>query len=104
MPLSKLSIEQILMNKWSEKWFDFVKQNPDKPWNWHGISRNPNVTWEIIQANPDKPWHWSEISRNPMTSARNNYIRTELFPICQNLLGNLVNSNIIKYIIIPLLI
>ena len=28
----------------------------NKNWNWRGLSRNPNITWEIVQANPDKPW------------------------------------------------
>ncbi len=41
-----------------------IKANPDKPWCWDGISRNPNLTMEMINANPDKPWDWDEISRN----------------------------------------
>jgi len=41
-----------------------IKENPDKKWNWYGISLNPNITWEIIKANPDKPWHWGCISYN----------------------------------------
>ena len=36
----------------------------DKPWNWNGISANPNITWEIIQNNPDKNWNWNCISWN----------------------------------------
>jgi hypothetical protein len=42
-----------------------LKLFPDKPWNWYWVSRNPNITWEIISANPDKPWNWNEVSRNP---------------------------------------
>ena len=38
---------------------------PDKPWNWNGLSANPNITWEIVQENPDKPWDWSWLSENP---------------------------------------
>jgi hypothetical protein len=44
---------------------DIVRANPDKPWDWSGISSNPSITWDIIQANPDKPWDWSGISSNP---------------------------------------
>ena len=32
----------------------------DITWNWNGISKNPNITWEIIQNNPDKDWNWEE--------------------------------------------
>ena len=28
---------------------------PSKPWDWSGISRNPNIILEFINANPDKP-------------------------------------------------
>lgn len=28
---------------------------PNKPWNWHLLSSNPNITMEIILAHPDKP-------------------------------------------------
>ena len=38
---------------------------PDKPWNWKGISRNPNVTMDMIERHPDKPWHWDYVSLNP---------------------------------------
>lgn len=38
---------------------------PDKPWNWHSLSENPNITIEHVLANPDKPWRWGSLSRNP---------------------------------------
>ena len=45
---------------------DIIRDNPEKKWNWDGISSNPNITWDIIiRDNPDKPWNWYEISRNP---------------------------------------
>ena len=44
--------------------WDIIVANPDKPWNRDGISQNPNITWDIIAANPDKPWNWYVISRN----------------------------------------
>ena len=31
---------------------------PAKPWDWYGLSCNPNITWDIVQANPEKPWYW----------------------------------------------
>ncbi len=44
--------------------WDLVRDNPNKSWVWHYISRNPNITWDIIQNNPDKPWNWQYISLN----------------------------------------
>jgi hypothetical protein len=32
-------------------WFDYINNNPDKPWNYLHLSANPNVTWEIIKLN-----------------------------------------------------
>ena len=43
----------------------FIKNNPNKNWTWHEISRNPNITFDIIKNNPDKEWHWWYVSRNP---------------------------------------
>ena len=40
-----------------------IDMYPDKPWDWEGISRNPNITMEFIEANPDKDWNWHLISR-----------------------------------------
>ena len=48
-------------------WFDYIKENPDKNWNYSYLSANPNITWEIIQANPDKDWNYSALSSNKMS-------------------------------------
>ena len=44
---------------------DVIEKYPDKPWNWNGISKNPNITMEFIEKFPDKPWAWVCISCNP---------------------------------------
>ena len=44
---------------------EFIEKYPEKPWNWYGISRNPNITMGMIEKHPEKPWHWDWISRNP---------------------------------------
>ena len=31
-----------------------MKKNPNKPWNWRGISKNPNITMKFIEKNIDK--------------------------------------------------
>ena len=43
----------------SIKFFNFIIDNPDKPWSWNSISHNPNITMDIIKDNPDKPWDWN---------------------------------------------
>jgi hypothetical protein len=25
--------------------------------DWYGLSRNPNITWDIVKNNQDKPWY-----------------------------------------------
>jgi hypothetical protein len=44
---------------------EIVKANPDKPWNYNGLSLNPNITWEIVCKNPDEPWNYYYLSFNP---------------------------------------
>jgi hypothetical protein len=45
--------------------WEIVQANPDKPWCFFWLSKNPNITWEIVQANPDKPWNFKMLSKNP---------------------------------------
>ena len=54
-----------IKNKLTNHLWTLIRLNPDKPWDWYGISQNPNTTWKIIQTHPDKPWNWNEISWNP---------------------------------------
>jgi hypothetical protein len=42
-----------------------IQTYPKKPWNWYGISCNPNITMEFIEKHPEKPWNWYKISNNP---------------------------------------
>ena len=53
------------MQEWSATYFQVILDNPDKDWDWYELSKNPNITWEIVQQHPDKPWNWSALSRNP---------------------------------------
>ena len=50
---------------WNTHYFRFIEKHFDKPWNWVELSRNPNITWDIMEANPDKPWVWYSLSCNP---------------------------------------
>jgi hypothetical protein len=44
---------------------DIITNNPDKPWSWFGISFNRHVTWEFVEKNIDKHWNWYYVSQNP---------------------------------------
>ena len=48
-------------------WILSILNDPtfERHWNWYSLSKNPQVTWDIVQANPDKPWDWRWLSRNP---------------------------------------
>ena len=61
-----------------EKFMKLINDNPDKPWNWRGISKNPNITWDIIKNNPDKPWNWNGISRNPFSYEKELFIEKRM--------------------------
>lgn len=37
-------------------------------WNPRGVSRNPNVTWDIVEKNPEYPWSFYDLSFNPNIS------------------------------------
>ena len=38
-----------------------LEKYPEKPWDWSGISSNPNVTMEMIEKCPNKRWNWYNI-------------------------------------------
>ena len=57
-------LRDYIKNILCKEFIEFIKNNPDRPWDWWEISSNPNITWGIIEANPDEPWDWMVISRN----------------------------------------
>ena len=45
---------------------EIIENNIDKDWDWtRGISKNPNLTLEIIEKYSNKNWLWYYISINP---------------------------------------
>lgn len=42
-----------------------IETFPDKPWNWHRVSRNPGITVHFVNNYPDFPWDWIGLSSNP---------------------------------------
>ena len=52
-------------HEWKEAFWKFIENHPEKPWDWRGLSANPNITFDIVLAHPDKPWNWGCLSNNP---------------------------------------
>ena len=51
---------------WQKHWFQYILDNPDKPWDYTMLSMNPNITWDIIENNPNKPWNYNFLAHfNP---------------------------------------
>ena len=44
--INKLNVD------WSFEWFEYIRNHPDKSWDYESMCGNPNVTWELIQAYP----------------------------------------------------
>ena len=60
-------------NKWDTTWWSFMMEHESKL-DWYNLSMNPNITMKYIKENPDKPWDWNGISRNPFTRDKQDYI------------------------------
>ena len=58
------ALRKTIQHEWHERWWQFILDNPDNPWEWTGISLNPNLTMDFINVNPDNPWKWRAISEN----------------------------------------
>ena len=69
-----MKLRKAINKEWSNRYFKFIRDNPDKPWNWIWISSNPNITMKIIKENPMQNWIWSYISQNPFTKEKEDFI------------------------------
>jgi hypothetical protein len=47
---------------------DIIEQNKQYPWEYKYVSENPNLTFEFIQNNINVSWDWYKISKNPNNS------------------------------------
>ena len=63
--MQTINLYNEFFDDWSEKWFQYILDNPDKHWNYNQLNSNPNITWEIVQDNPDKHWNYNWLSLNP---------------------------------------
>ena len=63
-------------NSWSAKNSPSTLALPcsSLPWNWFGVSLNPNITFDNVLAHPDKPWSWKHFSANTFSKAKQRFI------------------------------
>jgi hypothetical protein len=47
-----------------------VLANPEKPWEWSGLSCNPSISMKDVLANPEQSWDWGSLSWNSSTSMK----------------------------------
>ena len=57
---------------------DIIEKYLDKPWNWYGVSCNSNITMDIIEKYLDKSWDWISISENPFNYEKELFIETRM--------------------------
>lgn len=49
---------------WSFYWFEFIKKNDKKSWNWSCLVTNPNVSFDVMKSNHQYPWLTIELCLN----------------------------------------
>ena len=47
-------VEDEWKEKWKEQFWNVIEDNIDKPWNWICLSKNPNITIDIVLAYPEQ--------------------------------------------------
>jgi len=45
-------------------WYDYILLHPEKSWKYDYLSRNPNITWDIVSSNPQIKWDYQFLSKN----------------------------------------
>ena len=63
------NLDKYIQSKWGEHYWNFLMKYEDKL-SWDYISQHPNITMEMIENNPDKPWNWKGISKNKFTKEK----------------------------------
>ena len=61
-------------HEWTETFWKFIENHPEKPWDWSYLSSNPNITFDIVLAHPEQPWDWNDLSQNTFSKAKQQFI------------------------------
>ena len=86
-----------LEEEWTRGYWKFICDHEDNI-NWFDISKNPNITWEIIQDNPDKDWGWYGISQNPNITGDTVQNNPDKDWLCKSISGNTMAKGKAKWI------
>ena len=65
-----------------------ILDNPDKPWDWEGISMIQNLTMDFINANRNEDWNWILISDNPNITMKDILDNVSTAQLCALLRGD----------------
>ena len=61
---SSCQAEKVTKIKICDYFMKYVKEHPNLPWSWQGLSRNPNLTMKFVEHHLNLPWDWSKMSYN----------------------------------------
>jgi hypothetical protein len=68
LPISRMQLSEHPVTTWAKICLPQVRAGGRRRgirWDWRGISRNPNMTWEIVADNLNCDWAWNWLSSNP---------------------------------------
>jgi hypothetical protein len=65
---------------------EIIEQHPDKPWNWNGISTNPNISTDFIEKHIDKI-NFRCLSRNKFTYENKQIKKKESYWLLEEILA-----------------
>ena len=81
---------------------EIVENNPNWPWNWGGMSKNPNLTKEFVLKNKDKTWDKLELVCNiaitfEMATLKDFPVDLEGLHLNPNITPEIIYKNIDKF-------
>ena len=93
-----MSYRNFAQSKWNKQYIQFILDNPDKPWDYLCLSKNPNITWEIVKDNPDIAWDYRRLSNNTMSKSKEAFIKKELI---YDFSYKCAKDKVLKYLLHP---
>jgi hypothetical protein len=87
-----------------------VVSHQELPWDITYLSKNPNITIDIVKSNIHLPWNWDALSFNSMKKSKEQYIKKKVDELklidgfklinkTNNLFPNVIETVIITYIL-----
>ena len=77
-----IKLEKKYENDFCLMWFEYMINNFSEHLYWGVLSRNTNLTFDIIEKYRDKlDWYWKQLCSNPMTKCKNKYVEKRISKI-----------------------